>query len=103
MPNSSISWAVAEDGAVGRASRRLHISQPPLSRQLRRLEDELGVPLFERRPTGMHLLPAGHRFLAHARGILDAVEKARGLFSGEGDPPPENGPYSMKPAGTRSS
>ena len=68
--------AVAEEGHVGRAAARLHISQPPLSRQLQKLEDELGAPLFERTPRGMRLLPTGERFLVHARRVLDAADEA---------------------------
>ena len=68
---------VAEEGHVGRAALKLRVAQPPLSRQIRALEDELGKPLFERTPRGMTLLPAGETFLAHARGILAAVSDAQ--------------------------
>lgn len=68
---------VAEEGHVHRAARRLHISQPPLTRSIRNLEDELGTPLFERTPRGMALLPRGEAFLVHARRILAAVDEAR--------------------------
>lgn len=68
--------AVAEEGHVGRAAQRLHVAQPPLSRQIRALEDELGTSLFERTSRGMRLLPSGRVFLAHARTILANLEAA---------------------------
>ncbi len=74
--------AVAEESNVGRAARRLRVSQPPLSRQIRGLEDELGTPLFERNPRGVRLLPAGEVLLAHARDILARVEGAERAVRG---------------------
>ncbi|QAT86092.1 LysR family transcriptional regulator [Corallococcus coralloides] len=68
--------AVAEEGHVGRAALRLHLTQPPLSRHILALEDELGTPLFERVPKGMRLLPTGEALLQHARRILAEVEVA---------------------------
>lgn len=68
--------AVAEEGNVGRASRKLRVAQPPLSRHIRSLEDELGTPLFRRTARGMTLLPSGETFLSHARRILEAVDEA---------------------------
>ncbi len=68
--------AVAEERNVGRAARRLHLTQPPLSRHILALEDELGTRLFERTPGGMRLLPAGEAFLEHARRILAEVDAA---------------------------
>lgn len=69
--------AVAEEGAVGRAARRLHVSQPPLSRRIAGLEAELGQPLFRRTARGMELLDAGHELLGRAKEILSRVEDAR--------------------------
>jgi DNA-binding transcriptional LysR family regulator len=68
--------AVAEEGNVGRAAQRLHVAQPPISRHIRALEDEIGAQLFERTPRGMTLLPPGRVFLDHARALLAAIDHA---------------------------
>lgn len=66
---------IAEVGTVVRAARRLHISQPPLTRKVRALEDELGVELFERGVHGMRPTPAGEALVGRARGILAEVDR----------------------------
>ena len=66
--------AVAEEGSVTRAAARCFVSQPPMSRQLLALEDELSVKLFERSAKGMKLSAAGERVLAQAKKILELVE-----------------------------
>ncbi len=67
--------AVAEEESVTGAARRLRVSQPPLTRHMRALEDELGAALFARSSRGVTLLPAGEALLAHARTILREVER----------------------------
>jgi DNA-binding transcriptional LysR family regulator len=69
--------AVAEELSFTAAARRLHLSQPPLSQQIRELELELGTPLFERTSRRVELTAAGAGFLAHARAILAEAERAR--------------------------
>jgi DNA-binding transcriptional LysR family regulator len=76
--------AVAEMENVSRAAtERLHVAQPSLSRQIRDLEDEVGVPLLERTPRAVRLTDAGRAFLDTARAILkdtnEAVLQARAI------------------------
>ena len=80
--------AIAELEHFGRASQRLRIAQPALSRQVKLLEEELGVELFERLPRGVRLSEAGRVFLERTREIarqLDhAVIEARAAADGQG-------------------
>jgi DNA-binding transcriptional LysR family regulator len=76
--------AVADAGTMHAAARWLHVSQPPLSRHIRALEDEIGVPLFARSSRGMRLLPAGEVLLGRARTILAALDDA--VRATRGDP-----------------
>src|ERR1700726_102577 len=69
--------AVADAGSVTvAAGRKLHTSQPSLSRQIRDLEDEVGARLLTRGARGIELTPAGRTFLDHARSVLSQVEAA---------------------------
>jgi DNA-binding transcriptional LysR family regulator len=68
--------AVAEELNFTRAAARLHIGQPPLSMQIRDLEGEIGVRLFERTQRRVALTPAGQCFLEHAYRILGGVGEA---------------------------
>jgi DNA-binding transcriptional LysR family regulator len=78
--------AVAEAENVSRAALKLHVSQPGVSRQIRDLEDEIGVQLFERSAKSIRLTAAGGVFLAEARAVLEradeAVAKARAVAGG---------------------
>ncbi|MBI4984100.1 MAG: LysR family transcriptional regulator [Rhodocyclales bacterium] len=68
--------AVAEELSIGRAALRLHISQPPLTRQIQQLEESIGAQLLLRTARGVELTEAGKLFLDEARNILALTELA---------------------------
>jgi len=69
--------AVAEEGSFTRASERLYIAQPAVSRQVGHLERELGARLFARRPDGVRLTRAGEALLPRARRMLATADECR--------------------------
>ena len=79
--------AVAEEGNLTAASRRLHVSQPPITRQIRQLEEELRVELLVRSSKGVQLTEAGKLFLVETKRLLNishaAIEKSRAAQAGE--------------------
>lgn len=79
--------AVAEELHFGKAARRLHVSQPPLSRQIRQLEEELGVELFERSSRRVELTAAGRYYMAEVNKAMAVLDEAgrtvRSVASGE--------------------
>jgi DNA-binding transcriptional LysR family regulator len=68
--------AVAEDGQMTRAARKLHLAQPALSQAISQLESELGLLLLERHPRGVTLTAAGEAFLPKARAVVAAADDA---------------------------
>ena len=67
---------VAETNNITRAAEQLHVTQPTLSRQIMDLEEESGVPLFDRQRRQMHLNPAGVLFGQRASMLLALLEQA---------------------------
>ncbi|MDT0307543.1 LysR substrate-binding domain-containing protein [Streptomyces sp. DSM 44917] len=69
--------ALADELHFGRAAARLHMSQPPLSRAIRKLEADVGAALFERSPAGVTLTAAGTLLAGEARSLLEAAARTR--------------------------
>jgi LysR family hydrogen peroxide-inducible transcriptional activator len=78
--------AVADTRHFGKAAARCFVSQPTLSGQIRKLEDELGVMLFERTNRSVEITPAGEAILAHARLILEQADFIQQLARAQRDP-----------------
>jgi DNA-binding transcriptional LysR family regulator len=68
---------VAEEANIGRAAARLNISQPPLTRQIQQLEDDVGTSLFQRTRKGVRLTNAGEVLFEEARNLLVLASRAR--------------------------
>ncbi|MER7849999.1 LysR family transcriptional regulator [Kitasatospora sp. NPDC096077] len=87
LPQLHAFTVLAEELHFGRAAARLGIAQPPLSQQIRRLEEKVGHPLFRREPGGVTLTPAGGELLPAARRALadlaDGLAAARAVGGGE--------------------
>lgn len=79
-------WAVAHDGNLTRTAAKLNLSQSALSVQIRKLEDRLGHPLFERRGRQLHLTEAGRITLDYADTIFDAGKNLLGTLRQRGRP-----------------
>jgi DNA-binding transcriptional LysR family regulator len=81
--NELRAFCVAADlGTLGRASVRLHVSQPSLSKRLAALEAKVGARLLERSPRGVKLTPAGRRLYQHARPLLEAADEVGEVMAG---------------------
>ncbi len=70
--------AIVDSGSFSRAAAQTHVSQPSLSQQIAKLEEELGVRLFDRLGRSVRLTSSGHTFMPRARAILRELETARG-------------------------
>lgn len=78
--------ALADMRHFGKAAEASHVSQPTLSTQIRKLEDELGIALFERKPRQVLLTAAGERIVARARAVVREADEIRVLARSFRDP-----------------
>jgi len=77
--------AIVDSGTFSRAARQTNVSQPSLSQQIRKLEDELGARLFDRLGRTVRLTEIGRTFLPRARAVLRELEAARGDLAEQRD------------------
>ncbi len=78
--------AVAETGHFGKAAKRCFISQPTLSSQIKKLEDHLGVKIFERTNRSVNITPVGEKIVAHARISIEQAEAINQIARAHRDP-----------------
>jgi LysR family hydrogen peroxide-inducible transcriptional activator len=78
--------AVAETGHFGRAAKRCFISQPTLSSQIKKLEDQLGVKIFERTNRSVKITPVGEKIIGHARKSIEQTEAINQIAHAHRDP-----------------
>ena len=78
--------AVAETRHFGKAAERCFVSQPTLSGQIKKLEEELEVTLFERTNRSVEITPVGNAILSHARLILEQADLIQQLARAQRDP-----------------
>ena len=78
--------AVAETGHFGRAAAKCFVSQPTLSGQIKKLEDELGITIFERTNRSVEITPVGEAILTHARAIMEQADAIKQLAQAHRDP-----------------
>lgn len=72
--------AIAAVGSISKASEKLLVAQPNLSRAVKELEEDIGIEIFERSSSGMKLTPAGEEFLGYARKIIGQIDEVERLY-----------------------
>lgn len=73
---------VAKEGSINKASDRLLVAQPNLSRSIKELEADLGITIFDRSSRGMFLTPEGEQFINHAKSILSRIDEVEQIYKG---------------------
>lgn len=78
-------FEVARQGSLGKASKKLLVAVPNLSRSIKELETDLNITIFDRTTKGMHLTPEGEQFMSYAKSILGQIEELEKVYQ-EGTP-----------------